>query len=705
MNLFAKNSDRLHWVYWLVIGLSLLLTFAAWYVSDTQIEQKIKQRFEFQSNQLLSLVSERMSRYEDALRAGAAVIHTNNGKIDADGWKRFADALDLEETYAGINGIGVIYHVEPEELDAFLENERRLRPDFKIHPPHSQEGFWPITYIEPVKYNAKAVGLDMAFEHNRYTAAKQARDTSRTQITGPIVLVQDEKKMPGFLQYVPFYDSLNISTPEQRRKHFVGHVYAPFIVDKLIKGTLEQNSRKLIFSVYDGDDQLYNELLPGNADYDPSPLYSKEVSVDMYGRTWIFTIQTTQSFRKEISTNQSVYILVGGIVDSLLLFLLFVFVGSNRKSLLLAEKMTKKSLISEEYFRHIIEAAPCGMVIANEQGIIEQANPHAGLLFGYKKDELVGKTIESLVPKRFQVEHPKNREQFLAEHGQPIRRMGQNREIFGLRSNGEEFPAEVGLAKFIGEDGVKVLSTIIDVTESTQITNELKRSNKELNDFAYVASHDLKAPLRGIMQLSSWVEEDVAEFASEETKNYLELLRSRTARLEKLLDDLLAYSRIGRHHGEVCEVDIKELVSSVFTLLDPPPAFTLDCSGKLPVLKTLAVPLEVIFRNLIGNAIKHHDRSDGVITISAEEQTDAYEFSVYNDGPGIAPKHQAQVFEMFKTLKPRDEVEGSGMGLAIIKKLLEYHGGEITVSSDNERGVCFTFKWPKIMSDEGVNSE
>lgn len=693
---FILKNGRLHWIHWLIVFLSVLLTISAWYISKSQTEEKIEQRFDFQTSQLLALLSERMAHYEDALRAGVAAVHSNEIGVDTNSWRRFSDALKLDEKYLGINGIGIIYHVRNENINSFLEKERKLRPNFKIHPPHSKNEYWPITYVEPVKGNELAVGLDMAFEKNRFNASKQARDEADTQITGPITLVQDKKKTPGFLQFVPFYDSKNISTLELRRKHFVGHVYAPFIMSKLIKGTLEQKSRHLIFSIYDEGQPLYDELNAENPSFTSAPLFRKDITLEVYGRSWEFDIQTAKSFSDEVDTHQSSYILFGGVmIDCMLIVLFLLLSNTNRRSLSLAETITQKLEVSEEYFRHIIEAAPCGIIIS-DKGIIDKINPQVEMLFGYKANELIGQSIDMLVPDDIRHKHAELRSGFQGSEAK--RRMGIDRKVFGVRSSGEEFPAEVGLANFNSPDGAKVISTIIDMTEYVAVSDELRRSNKDLNDFAYVASHDLKAPLRGIMQLSSWIEEDISEIATNDTKEHLALLQSRTARLEKLLDDLLTYSRVGSHLGDMNTTDVKSLVEEIFSLLNPPPEFKLRIEGELPVFETLTTPLEVIFRNLIGNAIKHHDKPNGIITISSTEDSNNYQFRVSNDGPGIKPEHQEQIFEMFKTLKPRDEVEGSGMGLALIKKILQYQERGIEVSSDGERGVSFVFRWPKKLT-------
>lgn len=688
-----KPTNTSLYLYWLIVATSILSTIVVWQVSNKQIQQKNSQKFEYQAEQLLALITERMLRYEVALKTGVAANQSMHRTIHSDDWEVFSETLNIEKMYPGINGIGVIYYVSPKHLADFLENQRQRRPEFTIHPEHNKPEYWPITYVGPLSSNDKAIGLDMAFEKNRLTAAKKSRNTGTTQITAPIVLVQDDHKTPGFLQYVPFYNKQNITTLAERQKHFVGHVYAPFIMSKLMSGTLNQGDRQVVFSVFDGDDILYDELVASNDNYEVKPLFKKVVTIDMYGRPWRFNIQTSTVFRENIDSQQPLIISVGGIVITCLLLFLWVTLARQRKAVFLAVEISEKLSNREEYFRHIIEAAPCSIIIINEAGIIEKVNVHTEMLFGYRDSELLGQSIDILVPERFRDHHPKYRQKF--SHNPSQRKMGEGRAIFGLKKEGTEFPAEIGLARFSGEGGFKTLATVMNMTEYMKITQELKRSNKELNEFAYIASHDLKAPLRGIIQLSNWIEEDISEHASDETISYLQLLKNRALRLEKILDDLLSYSRIGSQKEDKQIVNTKLLFESTFELLDPPKGLRLVIQESMPIIETLATPLETIVRNLLGNAIKHHNKVDGIISIAVKEMSECYEFSVIDDGPGIESEYHKQIFDLFKTLKPRDEIEGSGMGLSIIKKLLDVQGGFIKVSSDGSSGSCFTFTWPK----------
>jgi len=226
---------------------------------------------------------------------------------------------------------------------------------------------------------------------------------------------------------------------------------------------------------------------------------------------------------------------------------------------------------------------------------------------------------------------------------------------------------------------------------------DLSRSNKDLDDFAYIASHDLQAPLRAIDQLAQWVNEDIAEGNLEEVPEHLNLMCSRVQRLENLLNDLLAYSRINRQEYKLNEIDIFKVVNELIALNSPLGSFTLSVHGELPVFTTANLPLEQVFSHIISNAIKHHDKAEGRIQIRCEEVDDFYHFLIKDDGPGIKPDYHDNIFQMFRTLKRRDETEGSGMGLALVKKIVQRYSGEVNLESSIGQGSTFSFTWPKLI--------
>ena len=227
-------------------------------------------------------------------------------------------------------------------------------------------------------------------------------------------------------------------------------------------------------------------------------------------------------------------------------------------------------------------------------------------------------------------------------------------------------------------------------------TAELEHSLQELNQFTYVASHDLKAPLRAVKNLANWITSDTEGKLPESSKTHLAKMQNRIERMEKFLDDLLTYSRVGRYYYQRAEmVDIRTLLKETIETLTPPPGFTLTLQPEMPVLRSQRILLEIVFKNLLDNALKHHHRPDGHIQISARELDSFIEFSITDDGPGIAPMFHERIFQIFQTLRPRDELEATGAGLAIVKKAVESQGGAIQIISAEGQGATFRFTWPR----------
>lgn len=225
--------------------------------------------------------------------------------------------------------------------------------------------------------------------------------------------------------------------------------------------------------------------------------------------------------------------------------------------------------------------------------------------------------------------------------------------------------------------------------------DDLRRSNEDLRQFAYVASHDLRAPLRGLIQLAAWIDEDAGASLPADARDSLAMLRDRADRMDRLLTDLLAYSRAGHAVHEPETVDTRALVEDLVGLAAAPDSFTIDVAPCLPEIETVRAPLEQVLRNLVFNALQHHDREAGRISISARSEAGGYRFSIADDGPGIPPDQHARVFEMCQTLKPKDQMEGTGMGLTLVRRIVEGRGGRVWIDSAAERrGATVLFFWP-----------
>ena len=365
---------------------------------------------------------------------------------------------------------------------------------------------------------------------------------------------------------------------------------------------------------------------------------------------------------------------------------------------------------AEDRLRRVIDSNMLGILFWDLNGHITEANDAFLQMVGYTREDLLSGTVRwrDMTPP----EYVPLDEKALAELSATGVDTPYEKEY--IRKDGSRVPILLGAALF--EDSQhEGVAFAIDLTERKRIEESLKvrteeltyltavlaqtnvaleRRNQELDQFAYVASHDLKAPLRAIANLSQWIEEDIGDQLNEENRHQMQLLRGRVHRLESLIDGLLQYSRVGRVATDSGSVDVNLLLTEVINSIAPP-EFTVTVEAGMPTLLTQKLPLLQVFSNLLSNAIKHHHRPDGKVTISATQQGKFYEFVVADDGPGIAPQYHEKVFSIFQTLEARDKVENTGIGLAIVKKIVESQGGRIHLESEIGQGATFRFTWPR----------
>lgn len=582
------RSGQLHWFHWLVVALSVVLTLVVWHFSHKQLEEKIQTRFERESQQIFELIVERLQRYEDALWSGVATIHAHGGKINFQEWEAFASALHINEKYPGINGIGVIHAVPENERQHYLEWQRELRPDFYIHPEHGHEMLLPISYIVPASGNQAAVGLDVAHETNRLQSALRAQRSGDAQISGPIVLVQDATRTPGFLFYAPFYaPNETPATPRAREDAFVGLVYAPFVVHKLMQGTLNKTRRNVEFSIQDEGQYIYDETAPENSSSGESARLRTSSTLSIYGRNWVVDVWSTPNFYTEASNAQPKVILASGLAIDLMLLLLFLMMSrANRRSLEFAKRMSHSYMV-------------------------------------------------------------------------------RSRDL--------------------------------------QMTvHRLETTNQELEQFAYIASHDLQEPLRTLSNFTGLLKEKFGESDNEETRMAVTFIERAAQRMRNLVTGLMSYNRIG-HAPEHQLVNCKQLLDDVCSELATQIAEsgTTITLSNLPVLCAYPTELATLFQNLISNAIKfrRHDVANQ-INISCEAEGSAWHFQISDNGVGVTPENFERIFQIFRRLHRNEDVPGNGIGLASCKKIVLMHGGKIWVSSQIGVGSIFHFTLPREFQNE-----
>lgn len=278
---------------------------------------------------------------------------------------------------------------------------------------------------------------------------------------------------------------------------------------------------------------------------------------------------------------------------------------------------------------------------------------------------------------------------------------GKTLESFPERDRQDEIGEMSKAALVFSEKNQQTERLLAQSREMTQQleqkSSELKAINAELDNFAYVASHDLKTPLRGIKQLAGWVKEDATEALGEESSKHLEMLMKRIEKMNVLLDELLQYSRIGRIEAEPEEVALEPLIRESIELLDTHAGVDIRLGGELPVVKTLKAPLAQVIQNLLSNALKYNDRGDkGWVEIHVESAGAVLQITVADNGPGIDPSNHERIFQMYQRVDNR-KIDGTGMGLAIVKRQIESVGGTIRVESELGEGASFTFSWPREM--------
>ena len=374
-------------------------------------------------------------------------------------------------------------------------------------------------------------------------------------------------------------------------------------------------------------------------------------------------------------------------------------------------RLTASNNLIRAIFSNVVD----GALVIDASGKIAECNDAALAMFGYDRATLVGRSWTFLLGQASQNLAPLDTSSKVQ-----IVEVGHLWQTMGQRHNGDYFPIEVSLGRIDIESDDRQIAIVRDLTTRHQAeaklqsraeelaqlnltlrrtNNTLKDRNRELDRFAYVTSHDLKAPLRAIANLSDWIAEDLGKELPVENQNQLRLLRGRVDRMEALLNGLLDYSRVGRRRIPIESIDVNELVAETIATIEPPATFKIQIASNLPKFPARRALIKQVFHSLIDNAIEHHPSSHGTITITVNDLGDRYEFAIADDGQGIEPQYHERIYNIFQTLKARDTHESTGVGLAIVKKIIETEGGTIRLQSSLGQGAIFYFTWLKQSSE------
>jgi PAS domain S-box-containing protein len=354
-------------------------------------------------------------------------------------------------------------------------------------------------------------------------------------------------------------------------------------------------------------------------------------------------------------------------------------------------------------YKAVFDSAPDGVIIADSHGKILLANNQVEKLFGFEQNELIGQEIELLIPKRFHKHHIQHRTSYSAKPS--AREMGSEKELWARKKDGTEFAVEISLSPIKLKDRTLIAATIRDVTQRKKVESEialqymkLEMQNKELEQFTYIASHDLQEPLQTLVSFAQLLKNEFSGKLEGDGEKYLDFILKSSVRMKELVKGLMEYSIIGKERNSQlidCNLLVKDVLSDMTYKIKETDAVILV--NDLPKLNGYAVELRQLFQNLLSNALKFTKKGvEPEIKISSEKSGEGWLFTIQDNGIGIAKNDTEKIFTMFKRLHNRDEYEGTGIGLSHCKKIIELHGGNIWVDAALEGGSVFNFTIAKL---------
>lgn len=350
---------------------------------------------------------------------------------------------------------------------------------------------------------------------------------------------------------------------------------------------------------------------------------------------------------------------------------------------------------AEIKFKALLDAAPDATVIVGEKGTIEMVNRQTENIFGYTRSELIGQPVEILMPPELRHGHLGHRESFM--RNPKTRAMGVGMELNAVNKQGVAFPVEISLSPITVKNDRLVSAAIRDITHRKNLENELKRSNAEMEAFTYSVSHDLRAPLRGIIGFTAMLEEDYASKLDDEAKRITGVIRNNASNMGRLIDDLLSFSRMGRKDIVKMHVDMNMLVKEVIREVVPPQRLE-AIHWNLTELHSVTgdqATLRQVWVNLLSNAVKYSAKTaEPEISIGSFMKQGQHVFFVKDNGVGFDENYKNKLFKVFQRLHGTEEFEGTGVGLALVDKIIAKHGGSVWATGQENKGATFYFSIP-----------
>jgi two-component system sensor kinase FixL len=377
-----------------------------------------------------------------------------------------------------------------------------------------------------------------------------------------------------------------------------------------------------------------------------------------------------------------------------------------RKVLAFQKQVTEQLEYKSELLDILMNNVPDSIYFKDRESRFTQINRTQAKLLGLEKEEeAIGKWDIDFFTRDHALSARKEEEAIMVT-GKPlinyVRKVRRGDDGSYIWLSDTKVPIFNKKGEIIGTAGISRDVTRNKTIEIRQkkLLSQLEAANQELRDFAYIVSHDLKAPLRAIGSLSDWLISDHGHKLGDDGRELLDLLRSRVQRMHDLIEGVLQYSRLGRIKEDYVKLDVNKVVSDAVDFISPPTNIKIDVKKKLPEVRFEKTRLNQVFQNLIGNAVKFMDKPQGLVQIDCLSKNGDWQFSISDNGPGIEEKYFDKIFQIFQSLSPRDEYESTGIGLTLVKKIIEIYGGRIWIESVVGRGSTFYFTLPKELTSE-----
>lgn len=665
-------------------------------------------------------IEERLLACEAVLRGGAGFVD-NAWPITEEEWRRFSRPLNLAKVLTGVQGFGYAAVV-----DKMVSRQTGSLPQGLWSNPAGRDDHprTAIIFLEPQDVrNRQAMGFDMASEAVRRAAMERARDENAAAVSAKVTLVQeiDSSPQPGFLMYVPVYQrDLPVVTVADRRNALLGYVYSPFRAGDFMQSVFATDPNDVEIEIYDGRQMRASALMYRR------PPDERAVAETMYvvrhvvagGHGWTLRIAAAPSMIRASQLVPVWMVWMGGALGTLLLSGLGFAMARSRQVLRERVLADQRLLEQERDAATILENSLEVFIVIDEQDRILEWNKQAVHTFGWAKSEVIGRLLaEVIVPEPMREAHVEAIKKF---HTRRHTVLGKRVEMPALRKDGAEIVVAISIASTLRRGKTVFFASLRDISARRQQEEEVRQLNatlelrvrertqeletanrrlevayRDLEAFTRSVSHDLRAPLRAIKGYASLLTEGLASSASPKTRRDLDAIMATTRRMDDIIDHLLKLASVSQRELQTQDLELGELTRQVVAEVGPPPATQVHVSLSSACVRADPGLLTLALRNLISNAIKFSQtQPTPEIWVGATEVAGARAFFIRDNGVGFDPKYSARLFGAFQRLHSEREFEGTGLGLTIVKSVIEKHGGRVWAESQPGLGATFYFVLP-----------